>query len=86
MRTLHHLDDAGRHFRYLRVSCRRCGHTAMFQIDDLIKALGNGRSPHRLPMKCTVCGETKPAAEFCDAPNYPKDRFIWKREVIPYRR
>ena len=58
----------------------------MFEIGDLLKALGKGRSPQRLPLKCTVCGESSPAAEFCDGPSYPKDRIIWKREVITYRR
>ncbi|WP_099864760.1 hypothetical protein [Pararhizobium haloflavum] len=86
MRTLRTLGDAERHFSHLRVTCRRCSHSALFRIDDMIMAVGRGRSPHRLPMRCSVCQNERPSAEFCSGPVYCKDEIIWRAERIQYRR
>jgi hypothetical protein len=48
--------DLMRHRTLLRVTCRSCGHTGLFDPRDMIQFFGAGRCLNRLPLVCRECG------------------------------
>lgn len=48
--------DLMRHRTLLRVTCRGCGRTGLFDPRDMIQWFGAGRRLDRLPLVCWECG------------------------------
>jgi hypothetical protein len=47
--------DLMRHRTLLQVTCRCCGHAALFEPRDMVLFLGAGRRLDRLPLVCREC-------------------------------
>jgi DNA-directed RNA polymerase subunit RPC12/RpoP len=74
--------DLMRHRTLLRVTCRACGHTGLFDPRDMIIFFGAGRRLDRLPLVCRECGsrdiDSRPDHEsllaYRDRPAKPKPK------------